>query len=191
MALCLTVSSSLLSCTGKLRTGHSTPSIVLPVLRGMITSLYLLATILLMQPRIPAPAFAARAHCWSVSNLVFTRTPWLFSAQLPSSQADVRMGLLLPRCRTLLNCVRFLSAHCSSLSQSFWMAAWPSGVSVTPPSHVSSVNFAEGTLGPSPRSLTKMLNRTGPSTDLCEIIYTNKVFIKHKKDLIEVSCSNS
>ncbi|KAK4810721.1 hypothetical protein QYF61_007695 [Mycteria americana] len=55
------------------------------------------------------------------------------------------MGLFLPWCRTwhfpLLNCMRFLSAHFSSLSRSLWMAAQPSGISATPPSFVASANL--------------------------------------------------
>jgi len=43
------------------------------------------------------------------------------------------MDLLLPRYRTwrfpLFNCMRFLSAHFSSLLRSLWIAAWLSGVS--------------------------------------------------------------
>ncbi|KAK4825450.1 hypothetical protein QYF61_027605 [Mycteria americana] len=48
----------------------------------------------------------------------------------------------------LLNFMRFLSAHFSSLSRSLWMAVRPSGVSDTPPSFVSSANLLEGTLSP-------------------------------------------
>lgn len=48
--------------------------------RGRITSLYLLATHLLMQPRTPFTFFALSAHCWVMINLVSTRTPRCFSA---------------------------------------------------------------------------------------------------------------
>ena len=55
------------------------------------------------------------------------------------------LGLFLPRGRTLhlplLNLIRFLSAHLSSLSRSRWMAAQPASVSTTPPSLVSSANW--------------------------------------------------
>ena len=40
-----------------------------------ITSLDLLATLLLMHPRIPLAFLATRAHCWLMANLLSTRTP--------------------------------------------------------------------------------------------------------------------
>lgn len=91
-------------------------------------------------------AFTARTHCWLMFNLV---TPRSFSAKLLSSQVVPSMswclGLLLPRCWTLqfplLNFMRFLSAHFSSLSRSFWMAAKPYSLWTTPSSFVSSGNL--------------------------------------------------
>ncbi|KAK4826847.1 hypothetical protein QYF61_011715 [Mycteria americana] len=79
------------------------------------------------------------------------------------------MGLFIPRGRTwyfhLLNFMRFLSAHFSSLSRSLWMAARPSDVSATPPSFVSSRNLPRVCSAPSSRSLMKVLNNIGSSID--------------------------
>ncbi|KAK4828690.1 LOW QUALITY PROTEIN: hypothetical protein QYF61_000528 [Mycteria americana] len=79
------------------------------------------------------------------------------------------MGLFLSRCRTLhfsfLNFMRFVSAHFSSLLRSVSMAAQPSGVSANPPRFVSPENFLRSHAAPPPRSLMKMLNRTGPNID--------------------------
>ncbi|KAK4810782.1 hypothetical protein QYF61_008754, partial [Mycteria americana] len=124
--------------------------------RGRITSLDLLAILCLMQPRIPL-ALAARAHCWLMFNLVSTRTPRSFSARLLSSWVAPSiywcLGLFLPKCRTWhfpwLNCMRFLSAHFSSLLRSLWVAARPSGISASPPSFGVISKLAEGTLCPS------------------------------------------
>ncbi|KAK4806792.1 hypothetical protein QYF61_005588 [Mycteria americana] len=79
------------------------------------------------------------------------------------------LGLFLPRGRTLpfplLNFMRFLSAHFSSLFRSLWMAARSSAISATPPTFVSPANLLRVHSAPSSRSLMKMLNRTGPSID--------------------------
>ena len=50
--------------------------------RGRITSLNTMATLQLMQPRIPLTSFATGAHFWLTFNLVSTRTPESFSAKL-------------------------------------------------------------------------------------------------------------
>jgi len=57
--------------------------------RGRITSLDLLATLDLMQPRIPLPFFAPRPCCWLMVKLVSTRTPKFFPAKLLSSWASL------------------------------------------------------------------------------------------------------
>ena len=46
--------------------------------KGRITSLHLLATLLLMQPRIQLAFWTARAHRWLMSNLPSTSTPMFF-----------------------------------------------------------------------------------------------------------------
>ena len=75
--------------------------------------------------------------------------------------------LFLYRCRTLhfplLNFMRFPSVHLSSLSRFLRMAAWPSGISGTPHSFVSSADLLKVHSVPSSRSSMKMLNGTGPS----------------------------
>ena len=55
--------------------------------RGRITSIDLLAMLLLMQPRMLLAAFATRVHCNPMVSLFATRTPRSFSAQLLSSLA--------------------------------------------------------------------------------------------------------
>jgi len=54
--------------------------------RRRITSLNLLAMLMLMQPRIPLAALATRAHCWLMANLLSTRTPSSFSPELLSAE---------------------------------------------------------------------------------------------------------
>ena len=124
-----------------------TPCVTSPVLVDRrITSLDLLAMLCLMQPWTPFTAFAARSHCLLMSKLMSTAS---FSDKLRFSWVDSSiyrcLGLFLPRCRTLhfplLNFMRLLSAHFSSLSRSLWMAAQPYGISATPPSFVPSANL--------------------------------------------------
>ena len=81
-----------------------------------ITSVSLLATLFLMQPRMLLALLAARMHYWLVFNLVSTRTRRSIFTKLLSSLSSPSMywclGLFLPRCRTvhfpLLNFMRFL-----------------------------------------------------------------------------------
>ena len=51
-----------LSCSEESSTGHSTPGVASPVLRGRILSHDLLPILCLMQPRMPFAAFVARAQ---------------------------------------------------------------------------------------------------------------------------------
>lgn len=80
----------------------------------------------------------ARAPFWLLFNLVSTRMS--FSVNLLSSWAAPSMswclGLFLPRCRILplLNSVRFLSPHFSSLQgPSGWQHIHSSGIAASPP----------------------------------------------------------
>jgi len=99
--------------------------------RGRTTSLDLLATLLLVQPRAPLALFASRTHCWLMFNSPSTRAPRSLTAELLLNWSAPSMywcvGLLLPRCRTLhfplLKCMKFLSAYFFSLPRSLWMAA--------------------------------------------------------------------
>jgi len=75
----------------------------------------MLATLLLMHPRIPLAFLAARVHCYLMVNLLSTRTLRSLSKELLSSRSAPSLywciGLFLPRCRTLplplLNFIRF------------------------------------------------------------------------------------
>lgn len=49
--------------------------------RGRITSFNLLATCLLVQPRIPPNFIRARSHCWIMYNFLSSRIPASFSAK--------------------------------------------------------------------------------------------------------------
>ena len=51
---------------------------------GRRNSLDLLATLLLMHPRIPLAFLAARAHCWLMVKLLSTSTPRSLSTELYS-----------------------------------------------------------------------------------------------------------
>lgn len=130
-----------------------------------------------MQPRIPFALITAQTHCWLVFNLVSIRTPRAFSAELLSSW----MPSACPGtwdCSSLgadflLNFMKLLIAHFSSLTRSLWIAAQPSGASATLPSFVSFVNSLRLCSAPSSSSLMKMLNRTRPSsqTKVSELIW--------------------
>ncbi|KAK4832076.1 hypothetical protein QYF61_020632 [Mycteria americana] len=92
--------------------------------RDRITSLDLLATLLLMQPRIWLAFWAASTHCQLMSSFSSTSTPKSSSAGLLSIPSSPSL------CRTLhlalLNLMRFTRARFSSLSRSLWMASHPS-----------------------------------------------------------------
>lgn len=91
--------------------------------RGRITSLSLLAMLFLMQTRRLLGFCAARVHRWLTVGLASFSARLLcgWSAPQPPSLYWC-MGLFLPRCRTshfpLLNFMRFLYAHFSSLPRS-------------------------------------------------------------------------
>ncbi|KAK4829008.1 hypothetical protein QYF61_001764 [Mycteria americana] len=94
--------------------------------QGTITSLVLLATLFLIQARMPLAFLATWAHCWLILSRLSTNTPRSFSAGQLSSHSSPSlqrcMGLLWPKCRTLhlalLNLTQLASAHQSSLSRS-------------------------------------------------------------------------
>ena len=123
-----------------------------------------------MQPRILLDFSATSTH-WLLFNLVSTRNLRSFSAKLLFRSAVPNtywcMGLCLPRHRTLcfslLNFMRCLSAHFSSLLRSLWMVAQPCSVSATPSGHVSSANFLRVQSASSSKSLMKMFNGIGSS----------------------------
>lgn len=99
-----------LSCTGKLRTGHSTPALQ----RGSITTLGLLARVFLTQPRILLAFFAPRVQCWlSASHLSRPHGPLHCRAVFQPVYPRMCQRLLLLRCRTwhfpLLITARFTS----------------------------------------------------------------------------------
>lgn len=113
-----------------------------------VTSLHLLAMLWLTQPRIPLAFLVRRAHCWLMFSLVPTRSLRFFSVKLLSTWVASSMywclESFLPTCRAshFLNFMRFLSAHFSSLSRSFWMAAqWPEKDLSLHPSLLSLASF--------------------------------------------------
>ncbi|KAK4827750.1 hypothetical protein QYF61_021221 [Mycteria americana] len=90
VALCRTLSSMSMSPLywgAQNRTQCSRCGLTSAEQRGRITSLDLLAILLLMQPRIPSAFFKGRVHCLLIFNLVSTRTLRSFSAKLFSSWA--------------------------------------------------------------------------------------------------------
>ena len=99
---------------------------------GQIPSLTLLATLLWMQPRIQLAFWAARAPCWLTSSTLrcfFSRAA--LNPFIPQLVLVVHVALTQVQTlhMDLLNLLRFIWAHCSSLSRSLWMASHPSGVS--------------------------------------------------------------
>ena len=139
----------------------------------MITSLTLLAMLLLMQPRIQLAFWAARAHCWLMSSLPSISTLRSFLAELLSILSSPSLywqwRLPQPRCKTLhldlLNLIRFTWAYCSSLSQSLWKASHPSGVPTAPHILVSAANLLREDSISLSVSLTKILKSIDPSTN--------------------------
>ena len=79
------------------------------------------------------------------------------------------MGLLWPKCRAwhlaLLQLIQLALAHWSSLSRPLCRAFLPLSRLTHLPDLVSSANLVRVPSIPLPRSLIKILNRTGPSSD--------------------------
>ena len=105
--------------------------------RGRITSLELLAVLLLMQPRRLVAFLATRARCWLVVDLLPTRIPRTFSGKLLSSQLATSVcwcvGLFLPRCRTWhLLLLNWPKPHPCMLRQ-FPYSSWANTDDLPPP----------------------------------------------------------
>lgn len=149
-------------------TRHS--SVASPVVsRGEGSSSFLLPVLCLMQPRVSLATFMARSHYWFMFDVVSTRSPGPFSAELlplvspQGTQAFFSLdeGLPIP----LLNCLSFLSVQFSRLSRNLWMAAQPSQAPAILPSYTPPAALLRIPSAPSPRSSGKMLNRAGPRTE--------------------------
>lgn len=131
-----------------------------------------LAALLLMQPRIYLVFFPTGALLVRVQLDVHQDALALLhraAFHLGGPQLTQLLEVLLPTCRVLylplLNFMRSLSDHFSSLLKSSWMAAWSSDVSAISYSFVSWGNLLRICSGPLSRWLMKMLNRIRPSTD--------------------------
>ena len=84
--------------------------------------------------------------------------------QPPFPKPVALRGVVVTRHLALLNHIQLALAHRSSLSRSLCRAFLPSSRSTLPPNLVLSANFLRVHSNPSPRSLIKILNRTGPNT---------------------------
>lgn len=101
-----------------------------------------------------------------------TRTPESHSVELLPRELAPRLycgpGLFYSRCKPilffllLLNFMRFLSTHFSSLSASLWTVALPSSTLSTHPSLVFCADLLRMHSVPSPRLLMKTLNSISP-----------------------------
>lgn len=135
----------------------------LPSLPECVTSLSLLATLLVMQARMLLTFFT-----WLVVNFLSTRTLKSFAAKLLSSWLAQSLygglGLFLLGCWSWHFALDF-SAHFSFLLRSLWMTADSPGVSATPPNFVCWWNLLKVHSAPSSTSLMKLLNSTGPCLD--------------------------
>jgi len=106
---------------------------------GRITSLYLLATLALMQPRTPLAFYITSARCWLMFNLVSIKTPRAFSAKLlpklDSTQCALVPGAVPPQVQDFaFPFVEFHEVPVSPLLQPVkvsGVAAQPSGISAT------------------------------------------------------------
>ena len=141
-------------------------------LRGTVTSVVPLFTLLLMQPSIWLACWAASKHCWLVMSLSSINIYKSFTSGLLSSHSlpslYLCLGLPLPKCRTLhlalLNFMRVTWAQLSRLSRSLWIASLLSYVPVTPLKLVSSANLMRVHSIPLSMSSTKKLNNTSSGT---------------------------
>ena len=94
----------------------------------------MLATFLLMQPRIWLAFWAATAHRWLSFLNWHSKILLLGNAlNLFSTQPNLYLGLPWARCRTLhmalVTFMRLAQAHLSGLFRSLWLASFPSSVS--------------------------------------------------------------
>lgn len=145
-----------------------------------------------MQPIVLLAFFATAVNCLLILSLLSTKAPSSLSTQLLPSQVDSSLfcppGLGFPRCKTihlsLLNIIRFLLAHCFSISRSSCRVAVPSEVSTFPHSLVSLAKFIWVRLMPSSRSLMKITCRlierilkfSSPSQRFVEMLVTKGAF---------------
>ncbi|TRZ26652.1 hypothetical protein HGM15179_000423 [Zosterops borbonicus] len=135
-----------------------------------IPSLDLLATLMLMQPRIQVAFWAGRALCLLMSSFSCIPGPsWQGCSGSVPPPACVDTGIALTQLQplhlALLNLLGFPWVHYLSLSESFWMASCPSGLSAAPLGLVSSANLLRVHLIPLSMSLIKASNSTNPNMD--------------------------
>lgn len=96
------------------------------------------SAVCLMSPRCYCPSWAAEAQHWLIFSLLFTgflrpfseTLLWCFCWLSPSMYWS--REFFLPRCRTwhlpLLDYIKFLFSHCTSLLRSLWAAAQSFGL---------------------------------------------------------------
>jgi len=141
-------------------------------IEGRITSLDLLATLLLMQPKIWWIFWAASTHCQLMASFSSTSTPKSFSSGLlsipssalpvlilgvaPTQVQDPALGLVEPHEVHVGPFLRLAQAPLDG-NPSFWFISCTTQLGVI-------CRLAEGALNPS-MSLMKILNSTGPNMD--------------------------
>ena len=139
----------------------------------MITALLLLATVFLIQARMPLAFLATWAHCWLMFSRLSTNHPQVlfrraaFQPLLPKPAVlhgvvvtkvqDLALGLAVPHTVGLSPSIQAVQIPLQSLP--------PSSRSTVPPCLVSSANSLREHSIPSPRSLIKMLHKAGPNTE--------------------------
>lgn len=122
-------------------TGHSIPDEVLRAQsRGIITSLDLLGTLLLIQLLRRQGVIAGGAYCWHMFNLSTSSCSARLCFIKSVTSLSCYMVLLYSRYKTLYLVLwkfkRFLSGYFYSLSKSFSVAALPSNIYPLPLTHV-------------------------------------------------------
>ena len=143
-------------------------------IRRSISSLILLATPLLMQPK-GLLTFCVEGTYFQLTFSFSSNTPSTVksSAGLISIHSSLslycHLGLPPANCSTLplalLNYMSFKQAHLSHLFRSFCMASFPSSMSIVLLSLVLPANFLWVHSIPLPTSSMKLLNNTGANTD--------------------------
>lgn len=125
-------------------------------IEGEITSLDLLATLLLIQPNVLVFIWCKGSLC----NLLFTGTPRPFCTRCPPA-CTVAHGYSIPEAGLLIWLCWTSWSFCqpiSSLSRSLWRVILSSSISTTPPSWVIPANTVWVHSNPSPRSWIRILN---------------------------------
>jgi len=143
--------------------------------KGRITSLYLLAILLLMQPSVQLAFWTESTCCQLLSSFSSTNTPKSFLEGLlsipslipgvaPAQMQDLALGFVESHEVHMGPFLQVVQVPLDDIL-SLWMASHPSGVSTAALSLVSLTNLPRVHSIPWSMLLTKMLNSCCPNTN--------------------------